>query len=160
MQKGYKLFSLPVSFLIDADGNLVSRIEGGITEERVAVVEEKVKELLEEVSARKNVLLVSVSAFENLTEKAKKENMAEKIQTAVTQFLKSQKGIALSEKPALRIEGEVSMFTEEAGVEIKLVEAATGNVLDTLSSVVIGDDFTALLDEISEKLKLYEKGKN
>ncbi len=153
VQKGYKLFALPVSFLIDADGNLISRVEGGITDERVETVEGKIKELLEEVSARKNALLVSVSEFENLTEKAKKEKMAGKIQAAVTQFLTSQEGIALSEKPVLRIEGEVSMFTDEAGVEIKIVEAATGNVLDTLSMVVTGDDFSALLDEILEKLK-------
>ena len=64
-----------------------------------------------------------------------------------------EKAVAFSEKPVLRIEGEVSMFTAEAGVEIKIVEAATGIVLDTLSAVVIGDDFLPVFSELIEQLK-------
>lgn len=53
------------------------------------------------------------------------------------------------------------MFTEdEAGVEIKIVDVATGNVLDTLSTVVYGNHFAGLLAELSEKLKLYGESKN
>ena len=60
-----------------------------------------------------------------------------------------------------RIEGSVSMFMEEdAGVEIKFMDVATGNVLDMLSTVVYGNDFAGLLAELSEKLKLYVKRKN
>lgn len=155
VQKGYKLFSLPASFLIDADGNLAESITGGITDEQIDKVEEKIKALVEDVQARKKSLLVSVSSFENLTELAKTKKVSEKLQSAITDYLKTQKGVTLSERPVIRIEGSVSMFTEdEAGVEIKIVDGATGNVLETLSKVVTGDDFSELLSDLGEKLNL------
>lgn len=159
VQKGYKLVELPASFLIDADGNLVESISGGILDEQKEKVEEKIKTLVNEVRSRKKSLLVSLSSFENLTGLAKTKNAAEKLRSAITAYLKTQKGITLSEKPVLRIEGSVSMFTEdEAGVEIKIVEAATGNILDTLSTVVTDYDFSALLSDLYEQLnKLSQK---
>lgn len=158
VQKGYKLFSLPASFLIDADGNLVENISGGITDEEIEKVEEKVKTLVEEVQARKKSLLLSVSSFENLTELAKTKNVGEKLQSAFLAYLKTQKRIAFSEKPVIRIEGSVSMFTEdEVGVEIKIVDAATGNVLDSLSTLVSDGDFADLLLELTQRLKALTK---
>ncbi len=154
VQKGYKLFELPASFLIDADGNLAERITGGILDEQKENVEEKIKMLVEEVQARKKSLFVSVSSFENLTELAKTNNAAEKLQSAIIAYLKMQKGVSLSEKPVISISGFVSMFTEdEAGAEIKIIDVSTGDVLDTLSTLVAGDDFSVFLSDLYEQLK-------
>lgn len=154
VQKGYKIYGLPSSFIINADGNLLQSITEGITGEKVKEVEKIIAALVQEVKDRQTSLQVSVIPFENLTEKAKNNKTAEKLTSAVTKFLKTQKGITLSEKPVIRITGSVSMFTEdEAGLEIKFMDAATGNVLDTVSTFVSGNDFSPVFSELIEQLK-------
>lgn len=126
VQKGYEVWGLPASFLIDADGNLVHRIDGGITGKTETSLEKQIKQLIKQAKAQKNVLTLSVSPFDNLTERARKEKKAQKAEKAVLEFLKTQDNVKLTSSPRFVLSGTVSQFTDEAGVEIKIIETATG----------------------------------